>query len=329
VILLGYKARHLRPRRRFSQSLPSSRAARTPRRRRLGGAALAIAALWAALSSGVARADETQLDIPKLLIPPAKVRPSLGYWSVGKPRWFLSTKSDLGTFYAKPYLSGGYGLPHWIWVGADVNAISTLEFGQVYGGIRASSPLLDLSFGYRDTFAYQKPFLLPRASFHDEDVLSGPGAKARYWAWEAEAVGIVPLPYSAVLVDYIVAKTLDVPGNRFIYDESYRAVMGKPLFQVLRFAAVARLLHESALKVGVLTEYLFDTGRPKPVVRVGPAAALQLTDHLEALCTLSLAVSSPDQLGLALGAYGLAGVRYRWATGEPDPKFPWQGPWIP
>ena len=62
---------------------------------------------------------------------------------------------------------------------------------------------------------------------------------------------------------------------------------------------------------------------------MGPAAALQLTNHLEALCTLSVAVSSPDSLGLALGAYGLAGVRYRWATGEPQPKLPWQGPWIP
>jgi hypothetical protein len=291
--------------------------------------AFTIAVVWASLSPRIARADEEQVDIPTLPIPPAKIRPSLGYWSQGSPRWFLSTKSDLGTFYAKPYLSGGYGLPHWIWAGADLNAISTLEFGQVYGGVRASSPLLDLAFGVRDTFSYQKPFLLPRASFHDEDVLSGPGPKARYWAWEAEAVGIVPLPYSALLVDYIVVKTLDVPDNRFVYDESYRAVVGKPLFQVLRFAAVARFLRESALKVGVLTEFLFDTGRPQGVVRVGPAAALQLTDHLEALCTLSLAASSPDSLGLALGAYGLAGVRYRWATGEPDPKFPWQGPYIP
>ncbi len=329
MFLLGYKARQLRPRRRFSQSLPSSRAARTPPRRRLGAAALAIAAAWSVLSTAVARADETQLDIPKLQISPSKIRPSLGYWSVGKPRWFLSTKSDLGTFYAKPYLSGGYGLPHWIWVGADLNAISTLEFGQVYGGVRASSPLLDLAFGVRDTFSYEKPFLPPRPSFRDEDVLTGPGAKARYWAWEAEAVGIVPLPYSAILVDYIAVKTLDVPGDRFVYDESYRLVIGKPLFQVLRVAAVARFLRESALKVGVLTEYLFDTGRAHAVVRAGPAAALQLTDHLEALCTLSVAVWSPDQLGLALGAYGLAGVRYRWATGEPDPKFPWQGPWIP
>jgi len=34
-------------------------------------------------------------------------------------------------------------------------------------------------------------------------------------------------------------------------------------------------------------------------------------------------------LGLALGAYGLGGVRYRWATGERSPEPPWRGPMIP
>jgi hypothetical protein len=292
-----------------------------------GCAILALSAL-SVLHARRALADAT-VEIKPVQSPPAKVRPEYGYWSESKPRWFISSKSDLGTAYGKPYFSGGYGLPHWIWAGVDLNALSTLEFGQVYGGVRASAPLVDLAFGFRDTFAYQKPFLVPRRSYRDEDVLTGPGPKARYWAWEAEAVGILPLPYSAILVDYIAVKTLDAPGNRYLYDESYRAVIGKPFFQVVRVAAVARFLRESALKVGVLSEMLFSTGRDRPVFRLGPAAALQLTDHLEALATLSVAVSSPDSLGLALGAYGLAGVRYRWATGEPAPKLPWQGPWIP
>jgi hypothetical protein len=37
-----------------------------------------------------------------------------GYWSTGTPRWFVSSKSDLGGIYMKPYFSAGYGLPHWI-----------------------------------------------------------------------------------------------------------------------------------------------------------------------------------------------------------------------
>jgi hypothetical protein len=277
-----------------------------------------------------ARADATTFKpVPPKLLKPLNARPENGYWSVGEPRWFLASKSDLGFFYVRPHVAFGYGLPHWFWAGIDVNAMSTIEFGQFYGGVRASSPLLDLTFGMRDSFAYKRPFLAPHASFNYDDVTYAPGPKARYWAWEAEAVAVVPLPYSGILIDYVAVETLDVPGDRYVYDESYRAIVGKPFFQVLRIAPVARILPEGALKLGVLTEFLFSTGREKGVFRMGPVAALQLTDHLEALATLSMAVSSPDSMGLPLGAYGLAGLRYRWATGETAPKFPWKGSFVP
>ena len=260
--------------------------------------------------------------------PPIEVRLANGYWSEGVPRWFVSSKSDLGGIYVKPYFSVGYGLPHWIWAGVDLNAISTLEFGQFYAGVRASLPVLDLAFGARDTFSYSKTFMDPRATFIADDV-GGPGQAARYWAWEAEAVGVIPLPHSAILLNYVAVGLVDVPLDKYVYEESYRAIVADPFFQVFRVAAVARLLREDALKVGVLTELLTSTGRGQDVFRMGPAAALQLTDHVEVLGTLSVAVSSPDRLGLALGAYGVGGLRYRWATGERAPKFPWQGPMVP
>ncbi len=244
------------------------------------------------------------------------------------PRWFVSTKTDVGGIYAKPYFSVGYGLPHWIWVGLDLNAIATVEFAQVYGGARASSPILDFAFGVRDTYSYTKTFLEPRATFVFGDV-SQPGPNARYWAWEAEAVAIAPLPHSAILFDYVAVGTLDVPANRFFYDESYRVIVAPSFFQVFRGAAVLRLLREEALRIGVLGEFVTSTGRPHGVFRMGPAGALQLTDHLEMLGTLSVALWSPDRLGIALGAYGVAGFRYRWATGESAPKWPWQGPKVP
>ena len=256
-------------------------------------------------------------------------RPKNGYWSVGEPRWFISTKSELGAPYIKPYFSAGYGLPHWIWTGVDVNSIATFEMFQAYAGVRAASPILDLAFGARDTWSFYKPFLTPAASFTREGALDAPGKKARYWAWEAEAVAIAPLPYSALVADFIIVRTLDVPKDRYVFDESYRAVVKDPLFYTLRVAAVARFLNEQSLKVGVLSEYVFGTGRGEAVVRLGPAGALQLTDHIEINATLTLAVSGPDHLGLVLGAYGVAGIRYRWATGEKQPKLPWSGTVIP
>jgi len=261
--------------------------------------------------------------------PTSEPRPLHGYWSVGDPRWFISTKSDLGTPYAKPYVSFGYGMPHWIWTGVDVNAISTLEMIMGYAGVRASTPIIDLAFGVRDTLSFNKPFLPPAATFTRSDVFDRGGAKARYAAWEGEAVAIAPLPYSAVVFDFVMVRTIDVPAQTYVYDESYRAIVAKPLFAVLRVATIVRILREEALKTGILTEYVFSTGRDKDTIRVGPAAVLQLTDHLQAVGTLTGVVSGPDQLGFTLGAYGVAGLRYFWATGEPSPKAPWQGLLIP
>jgi hypothetical protein len=252
-----------------------------------------------------------------------------GYWSRGQARWFLATKSDLGVGYVKPHFSGGYGQPHWLWTGLDLSSITTFEFTQAYAGVRAASPILDLAFGVRDTWSFEKPLLVPDASYARDDLLGQSGSAARYWAWEGEAVAILPLPHSAIVADFIAVRTLDVPSDRYVYDESYRAVIADPLFMVLRLAPVVRLLNEDALKVGALGEYVFATGRDKPVVRVGPVGALTITNHLEALAGLTLAVSSPDRLGMVLGAYGTACVRYRWATGESDPALPWEGERIP
>lgn len=261
--------------------------------------------------------------------PPSELRPVHGYYSAGTPRWFVSARPELGTPYLKPYFSAGYGLPHWFWAGVDVNAIVTAEMTQAYAGVRAASPVLDVAFGARDTWSYRKRFLPARASYTRSDVFAQPLPLARYWAWEGEVMGVLPLPHSAVITDFVVVRTLDVPRGRYVYDESYRAIIAKPTFAVFRVAAVARLLREDSLKLGPLFEHVFETGRPGGVVRLGPAVALQLTDHLEAFATLTFPLSSPDRLGLTVGSYGVAGVRFRWATGELRPSWPWREQLIP
>jgi hypothetical protein len=246
------------------------------------------------------------------------------YWRHGDTRWFVSARAECGALYAKPYVSAGYGKPHWLWTGVDVNAIATIDFIQGYAGFRASTPIVDLAFGWRDTSSYGKGWLNPASSYDRADVLTGPGPKARYWAWEAEAVVLVPLPHSALIGDLIAVKTLDVPRGKYLYDESYRVIVKDSVFEVLRTGLVARLLRADALKVGVLSEWVFGTGRSQDVLRLGPVASWQLTDHLEAVGVATFSVHSPDRLGLDLGTYALAGVRYRWATGERNPRPPWR-----
>lgn len=255
--------------------------------------------------------------------------PKNGYWSEGKPRLFIAARPEIGTPYAKPYISLGYGMPHWIWAGIDVNAIITLEMVQAYAGLRAATPILDLAFGVRDTQSFDKGFILPQRHVTRSDVLDGPGERTRYWAWEAEAVAILPLPHAGIVGDLILVRTLDVPRNMYLFEESYRAVIADPFFVTMRVAAVARLLNEDSLRIGVLTEHVFETGRDQGVWRVGPIGSMQLTDHLEAMAGVTFAVASPDTLGLSLGTYGVAGVRWRWASGERNPEAPWRGRFIP
>jgi hypothetical protein len=284
---------------------------------------LFVATMW---PCAIVLADEVKLPIATSNVEP--VAPPNGYWSEGDPRPFVSAKVDLGIPYGKPAFAFGYGMPHWIWAGADVYAISTLEFAQTYAGLHAASPIFDLSFGARDTWSYGKPFVaLP--PFTRDEVLSSRTRRARYWAWEGEAVVSAPLPHSALVADFIFVNMLDVPQGQYVYDESYRFVVKDPVFYVLRLAAVARFLNQDSLKVGVLAVHAFGTGRGQGVWQLGPAADFQLTDHTEIVFCLALQVSGPDSLGLSLGAYGIAGFRYRWATGEKSPKLPWSGPLIP
>jgi hypothetical protein len=67
------------------------------------------------------------------------------------------------------------------------------------------------------------------------------------------------------------------------------------------------------VKLGAMLEYLVTPGRPSNTTRVGPIVLVEISKQLEGLFTLTLAVSSPDDLGTYESAYGFLGLRYRWA----------------
>ncbi|QQR89753.1 MAG: hypothetical protein IPJ88_16460 [Myxococcales bacterium] len=314
-------------------SRPSANYVIVPRQRlRLSSMPIRISILFLLLCClGPKHVYAQDAKSPKLRNNKKQAEPSLdfGYWSQGKTRFFASTRMELGAPYLRPAVAFGYGKPHWIWTGVDFNAITTVEFAQAYGGVRVATPVLDISAGFRDTASYNKTFYSPQQQYTRSDVYDTPGARARYWAFEFEAVGIVPLPHAALVADFIFIHSVDVPSNRVFYDESYRALVADSTYFVFRFAALARLLNQDSLRVGVLAEHVFGTARPEGVWRIGPVLSFQLTEHLEIASALTMAVASPDSLGFVLGAYGVAGLRYRWATGESNPKLPWRGEMLP
>lgn len=286
--------------------------------------ALTCFAVCAALGCRAVRADDfTVEDVRR------GARPENGYFSVSDPRFFILTKTEVGVPYAKPYFSAGYGIPHWLWAGIDVNAIITMEMAEAFAGVRLASPVFDVSFAVRDTWSFGKPFLQPRASYSNDQVTEAPGQKAHYVVLEGDAVATVPLPHAAIVGNLVMVDVLDMPPGQYIYDESYRLITRNPLFFVMRMAAVARFMHEDSVRVGMLAEYGFNTGREQGVWRLGPILSVQVTDHVQLNMGFTLKVSSPDHLGLTLGAYGIAGFRYMWATGEPRAVLPWHEEVIP
>jgi hypothetical protein len=282
-----------------------------------------------ALCFASSRADAQSQDPPQPGAAEAEQRPENGYWSEGQPRFFVSQRTELGLPYAKPYVSAGFGLPHWIWAGVDLNAIITMEVIEVFGGLRLASPVFDVSFGIRDNWSFNKPFLKIADTYNRNDVFNAPGSLARYWAAELDALALVPLPYSAIGFNFVMVHAWDKPAGSALYEESYRLITHNPTFYVVRMVALARILREGALRFGVLAEHGFGTGRSGTVWRVGPIFSVQITDHLQFNGGFTLKVQSPDTLGLTLGAFGTAGFRYMWASGERRPELPWKGEIIP
>lgn len=292
--------------------------------------ALSIAFALAALASiSRARAEGSAAasnppenpDHPK----PEEPKKKLSYWDQGNPRVFVSSKIDAGPNYAKVQAAVGYGIPHWIWIGFEAFPITTTDFGALYAGVRASIPFLDVAFGYRENQAYRRTYL-PARDHHDLDEVHAfqdqSGPRARYLTWELEVSGIAPLFGGYAIVAVNADKILDGQPGMHVYEESARAIAALPWIIETRLGYVYPFGHDDFIKVGFLAEEVFLPGRPKNVIRVGPGGSITLTDHLELLGFVTVAVSSPDSLGFFLGAFGIGGLRYKWATGDPTPHFP-------
>jgi len=253
--------------------------------------------------------------------PPPVEKTKLSYWDQGDPRLFVASRVEAG-FYVKPQIAVGYGKPYWINTSAEVYGISTTSFGAGYAGIRGTLPFLDLRIGARYTYSYYRSFLLPKQSYVAEDVNQPAGPLARYSSLETELTGIFPAPLGYVFPVVTIYRIVDTPRDRYLYDESLRGVMKPPWIIGLRLGYVGNFGHDDFVKAGVLSELVVLPGRSDGIVRIGPVALVSLTNHLDALGTVTFVVSSPDSLRIWNGSFGVLGVIYRWATGDVHPAFP-------
>ncbi len=238
-----------------------------------------------------------------------------GHWSKGEPRPFVSGRVDAGIPYVKPQIAAGYGKPHDTFVAVEAFGISTNTFGAGYVGARFELPFLWVTAGGRYTSSYVRSFLDPRTTFTEADVENRGPNDARYWAVDVDVGGYLPAPYGAFLWNFIATGVTSARGA-YLFEESARAVIATPWVFTGRLGYAALLGPKGVVKMGVLGELLHVPARDVQIGRVGPIVSVKLTDHLDALAAVTLVVSSPDRLGPTLGAWGVGGLRWSWATGD-------------
>jgi hypothetical protein len=242
------------------------------------------------------------------------------YWAQGKPRWFVSGELMAGPVMMATTMAG-YGKPHWMWVGFEGFAASSLEFGGGYASLKATLAVVTLQLGVREFFSYEKSDLPVQKAYTKAELYADPDAiRAQHWSFEAKLGGVLPLSPFYAFLELAYSKMLDPPDQGFVFDELQRAVIDSPHTFAARLGTALAFFKRDRLLVGVINEYVYLPGRWREhLYRIGPVGSFDWTDHVQLLVFLTFPVVGPDDLGALQGVYGNIGVVYRWASGEPRP----------
>ncbi|MBW2456793.1 MAG: hypothetical protein JRI68_19910 [Deltaproteobacteria bacterium] len=278
--------------------------------------ALPWAAALALLYAGPVQGGEPQGSVPAEVdgSGPARDKPlDPDYW--GPSRFFLAGENDLGFLYVRPRLSAGYGQPFRKWVGVDANPILSLDGPGIYSGLRAKVPFLDLRVGGRFRTAFERSFLVPQYRYDTEKIESREGPDSRYWSWEAQLTGSIPAGPGAVLAELTGTAVTLVDEGYFVFEETVRAVIDPPWALRGRLGYSLRFIDER-LSVAPVVEVLYLAGRHTTMFRGGLLTSFRVDETLAVRAIAVPTLASRDKLGAEGADTFLAGVRWRWATGD-------------
>lgn len=258
--------------------------------------------------------------------PPAGGRSDIGvdqpYWGASKPRWFAAVVFETAGISGRTELDVGYGKPHHLWGGLEVSTALALSGLQGYAGLRFTIPWMTLRFGPRFWTALGQKLVEPA------DVITRPmldafeGFRTRYLALDGDASFQIPLPIGAIGVLVSASGIFGVEDGYYVFENSLRVVMEPPFVGRARMTYLAGIGNPATFRLGGLVEGIYNPGREMVNIRVGPAVAVSLTHHLEAVAAAAISIFNPDEIGVAGADLGQIGLRYRWATGDLWPDFP-------
>lgn len=246
---------------------------------------------------------------------PTELRPGT-YWDHQVPRLFVAGHVAVGGL-NRLMLATGYGRPHWLWGGLQFEAMTTTEFGAVYGGLELELLLVNLAVGLRNTWSYSKVSPAVTSSYTEAMVYDDPTRpRAQYQSLDVGLWGYVPagptLGYWEATGSWLPFK----PKDSAVFEEFLRFTLTQSTGGLLRLLWGVRLWNER-ITVGPMVELVGSPGRGA-MVRVGAGLMFVATRHLSVKLNLAVPVISPDQMGWFTQSFAVARLTWSWASGEPQ-----------
>ncbi len=238
-----------------------------------------------------------------------------GYWGDQPSRWHASGQLSVGGP-TSAQLNFAYGKPHWFWGGLTATALGTTEFAALRGGLQLNLLIVNLSVQLRRTQTFERRFPLRANSYTDSDLLDADRPRAEYTSLDSMLRGVVPAGPTLGVWSVYLETGFGIPEDAAVYSEFLRAVMDEPVAFQPQLGWYYRLLDDRLL-IGPAVDAVLTSGRDS-MVRVGGGVFYDLGDHLALQLLGTLPVTSPDpDLGWFKQSWGIAWLRWRWATGEP------------
>jgi hypothetical protein len=240
-------------------------------------------------------------------------------WSKGNNRLFLSTRAEAGSI-LRATAASGYGKPHWIWAGTELQGLTSTESSVSHAVLKVSTPVADASLGVRQWWSHGKGALPVKDSYDATDLEHRVGPRARQLSLLAAVGGWVPLGRFGLSLDSSFTCRLEPSARDVNYDEYYRVIgTGYQLWDA-SLGVAAALDEKRRFWVAAQGEVLYVPGREDGLtLRVGPSAFWSISDQWDAGLLLSAPVRSPDDLSLVQATTGAVVVRWSWATGKTGP----------
>jgi hypothetical protein len=238
------------------------------------------------------------------------------FW--GRERVFVSGILDLGFLFLQPRFHVGYGVPHEMWVGAEVDPIISGSGIGVYAGVRGEIPFGDLRVGGRYRYNWTRSFLETLDGYDHLQLRDRSGPNASYLSFETQLSLDIPVESTAFVSEITATYVFPFEQGFFLYEDTLRVITSTPSW-VWSVSAAWRFHFgpDDAFSIQPGAELVHLVARDEFVLRVGLRAAIRMWPDLQVRLIAMPAIVSPDSLGGAGGHSFLLGLRYRWATDTP------------